>query len=102
MNAVLKPTPIVNLTAARIRKQVERAAYLQAHIRAATEELDGIKALFRRAGDGEYLGSAHRLVVATSHVTRLDLALVKSRLTPAEYLACCATSDVTRVLVQEV
>ncbi len=98
----MSPLAQTSLSQARIRRAIERAAYLQHHINRSLAELDGIKASFKAQGDGEYLGTGHRLTVTTSVVTRLDTSLVKSVLTPAQIVACTATSEVTRVLLKEI
>ena len=99
MSAVLKsPTPI---TRARVRRDVERAAELARLIKPLADELDAIKAAFKALGDGEYKGADHKIVVVTSPRTGLDMAEVKARLAPADYVECVTVSDVTRVLIKE-
>jgi len=98
----MSPLANATLTQARIRKQVERAAYLQHHINKASAELDALKAVFKGLGDGIYHGTGHKVVVTSGPVTRLDNRLVKGILTPGEIVACSTTTISTRVLINEV
>lgn len=93
------PTPI---SRARVRRDVERAAELAALIKPLANELDAIKASFKALGDGEYNGASHKIVVVTNPRTSLDMAEVKARLEPADYVECVVVNDVTRVLIKEV
>lgn len=98
----MSPLAITNLSQARTRRLIERAAYLQHHINRSQEELDTIKDQFKAFGDGQYDGSAHRITVTTSTTTRLDAKLVRGCLTPAEIIDCSVSSDSTRVLIKEI
>jgi hypothetical protein len=93
---------VKSITPAIVRRDVERAAHLAALIREATTELDAIKAKYKDAGDGEYLGREHKLIVSTTSRTTLDSAEVKARLSPADYAQCLVTNEVTSVRIKEV
>jgi len=98
----MSPLAQTSFSQARTRKAVERAAYLQHHINRSLAELDAIKASFKAQGDGDYLGTGHRITVTTSQATRLDSGLVKAALSPGQIVACSTTSEVTRVLIKEI
>lgn len=105
MNAILDTLHPVNLTdlnAARIRRLVERASDLERRIAPLAEELKEIKAFFRDAPDGEYLGRDHKVVVKTVDATRLDEQQVRLWLTPGQFIECCKVTTSTRVTVKEV
>lgn len=93
---------VVSLTPTRIRNAVERAAELNARIHGLQEELDEIKATFKSMGDGTYLGRDHVIQVTTAGRTSMDMAEVKARLTPADFVECVVVTEVTRVTIKGV
>lgn len=102
MSALPKTPSVSNISRAKIRRDVERAAELQALIAPLVAELDLIKDSFKALGDGTYLGREHKVLVTTSPRTSLDSTEVKARLSPADYVQCVVVRDVTRVLIKEV
>ena len=98
----MAPLAHTTLSAARTRKLVERAAYLQHHIHRMSLELDALKNDFKGLGAGLYLGTGHKVTVTAAQAVRLDSALVRACLSPAEIRACTTTTTVTRVLIKEI
>lgn len=102
MSALPKTLNVTPLSRAKIRRDVERAAELQALIAPLVAELDLIKDSFKAIGDGVYLGREHKVLVTTGPRTSLDSTKVKARLSPADYVQCVVVCDVTRVVIKEV
>lgn len=98
----MAPLTQTSFSQARTRKLVERAAYLQHHINRMATELDALKSDFKARGDGLYLGTGHKVTVTTAQAVRLDSALVRACLSPAELRACSVDSTTTRVLIKEI
>jgi hypothetical protein len=102
MNAILKtkPATVADLSAARVRKLVERAAELESLMAPLKAELDEIKDFFREQPLDTYQGKTHKIVVSLVSSTRLDLDAVKGRLSPADYVDCTYIQATTRVQVK--
>ena len=91
---------IFQISAARVRREVDNLVALQLQIKTLEAKASVIKTALKTLGDGFYEGSEHTAQVVTGPVSRLDTAAVKARLSPAQYVECVVTSDVTRVLIK--
>ena len=86
---------IVPLTPRQIKASVDKLAALKAQISILEKQAGFLTDSLKDLGDGEYRGTAHRVLVATTTATRLDAAKAKSYLTPNEILACSTSTTST-------
>lgn len=95
MSAVIKP-----LTLARTSKMVDMAGQLDEDIKRLQEQLGEIKEALKLLGPGTYRGKLFKTTVSVESSTRLDSAIVKGMLTPAQVAIASKTSESTIVRIK--
>jgi hypothetical protein len=71
---------------------VDKLGLLNAQLSKLNAEAEIIKAQIKATGMTEIVGTMYRAVISTRDTMRLDSALVKGKLSPADIMACTKAS----------
>lgn len=83
------------LTKNQITRTVDTLATLKAAISGLEQEADNLSDLLKHQGNGVYLGTLHKFLVATVIGKRLDSTLAKIYLTEDELKVCTLSTSTT-------
>lgn len=89
MSAVLSSSPV---SMRKLVAKVDALGELNARIAELSAEAEAIKGALKASGHEEIVGKRYRAVISERESVKLDTALVKAALSPAQIAACSKVS----------
>jgi hypothetical protein len=86
-----------NISIRRLSKMVDELGALNAQINMLQRKADAIKETLKSTDHDEVYGQSYRAVISTRTTARLDTALVREILKPAQIDACTKESTSTSI-----